>query len=68
MIIDLTNLNELGKDVQLEAVKEDGYSVKFIKNPDKEVQLEAVKEDGYSIQFIRTSDREGVLVSVVADE
>ena len=45
MIIDLTNLNELEKEFQLEAVKEDGYSIQFIDDPDKDVQLEAIKEN-----------------------
>ena len=45
---------QLSKAKQLEAVKQNGYSIRFIHNPDKEVQLEAVKQDGNSIRFIHT--------------
>jgi hypothetical protein len=38
--------------VQLEAVKQKGWSIKCINNPSEAVQLEAVKQDGYSIQDI----------------
>jgi pyruvate/2-oxoglutarate/acetoin dehydrogenase E1 component len=36
----------------LEAVKQDGYSIAYIKNPSEEIQLEAVKQYAYSIQNI----------------
>ena len=38
------------KDVQLEAVKQDAFTIMYIKNPDKDVQLEAVKQNGEIIK------------------
>ena len=37
----------------MNAVKQDGNSIRFIKDPSKEVQLAAVNnENGYAIKFI----------------
>ena len=41
------------ENVQIEAVKENQYSIQYILNPSEEVQLEAVKQNGCSIQFIK---------------
>ena len=41
--------------MQIEAVKQDGYAIQYIKNPSLEVQIEAVKQDGYAIQYIKIS-------------
>ena len=38
------NLNELSEEMQIEAVKEDGYNIRFIDNPSEKVKLEAVKQ------------------------
>ena len=38
---------------QLEAVRQNGYSIQYIKDPYLEVQLEAVKRNEYSIQYIK---------------
>jgi len=46
------------KEEQLEAVKENGYSIRYMHNPDKELQLEAVKRNGYSIRYIHNPDKE----------
>ena len=37
----------------LEAVKQYGCAIKFIKNPSEEMKLEAVKQDGWAIKFIK---------------
>jgi len=39
-------------DVQLAAVRKDGYAIQFIKNPSEAVQLVAVRKDGYAITYI----------------
>lgn len=52
---DLKVVEELNVDseaVQLEAVKQDGCAIFYIRNPSEAVQLEAVKQDGWNIQFI----------------
>ena len=38
---------------QLEAVKQDGYAIDYIKNPSEAVQLAAVKQNGNAIRFIK---------------
>ena len=40
-------------EVQMEAVKEDGWAIRYIKNPTVEVQMAAVKQDGRAIEFIK---------------
>ena len=45
---------------QLEAVKKNGYAIRYIKNPSLEVQLEAVKQNGYAIQYIKISSLETI--------
>jgi len=39
--------------VQIAAVKEYGFDIKYIKNPSEAMQLAAVKEYGFAIQFIK---------------
>ena len=45
--------SNLSIEEQIELVKENGYNIKYIKNPCLEAQLEAVKEDIRSIQYIK---------------
>ena len=51
-------------EVQLEAVKQDGYAIKFIENPSLKVQLEAVKQDGDAIELIKNPSLEVQLEAV----
>ena len=50
---EIPDYSKLSLEEQIKLVKENGYSIKFIKNPCLEVQLEAVKEDVYSIEYIK---------------
>ena len=50
--------------VQLEAVKQNGSAIKYIKNPSEKVQLEAVKENGWAIEFIENPSEEVKLAAV----
>ena len=45
---------------KLRVVKQRGWSIQYINNPDKDVQLEAVKQDGYSIQCIHYPDKDAI--------
>ena len=45
--------NNPSEQVQLEAVKQKGWAIKYIKNPSEQVQMEAVKQDGWAIQYIQ---------------
>jgi hypothetical protein len=60
----LEHLNTYSVEVQLAAVKQDGYIIKFIKNPSPEVQLEAVKQNSCAIQRINNPGLEVQLAAV----
>jgi hypothetical protein len=62
-----SDLNSATEEVQLAAVNQDGYSIKFIKNPSDQVQLAAVKQDGYSIKYIKNPSYEVQLAAVNQD-
>jgi hypothetical protein len=47
---DLENDNE--KEL-LEAVKQNGFAIQFIKNPSEALKMAAVKQNGFAIQFIK---------------
>ena len=60
-------LNNKTKEIQLAAVKRDGYSIQYIINPSEEIQLEAVKQDGLLIQYINNPSEEVQLEAVKND-
>ena len=37
----------------LEAVKQDGYALRYVKEQSEAVCLEAVKQDGYALQYVK---------------
>ena len=37
----------------LEAVKENGYNLEYVKEQTPEICLEAVKEDGYALEYVK---------------
>jgi hypothetical protein len=60
-------LNNQTEEVQLEAVKKNGFAIQYIKNPSKEVQLEAVKRNGSAIRYIKKPSEEVQLTAVKND-
>ena len=52
------------EEEKLDAVKEDGFAIKYIKNPSEEVQLAAVKQNGSAIEFIKNPSEAVKLVAV----
>ena len=40
------------KEVQLEVVKQDGLTIRYINNPSEEIQLEALRRSGIAIKYI----------------
>lgn len=52
------------EEEQLEAVKRNGFSIKYIKNPSEEVQLEAVKYGTYTIKYIKNPSERVQIESV----
>ena len=61
------NYNELSKEKQLEAVKENGLTIQYINNPCIEVQLAAVKKNGFAIEYIDNPSKEVQLEAVKKD-
>ncbi len=57
-------LNEMGEELQLETLRQDASSIKFIDNPSLKLQLEAVKYDGYAIQYIKNPSKEVQLEAI----
>ena len=52
------------EQVQLEAVKQNGWNIEFIKNPSEEMQLIAVRSNGMVIQYIKNPSEEMQLIAV----
>ena len=50
--------------VQLETVKQNGNSIRYIQNPSEKVQLEAVKQNGHSIRYIQNPSEKEQLEAV----
>lgn len=46
-------LNDATEEVQIEAVRKNGYDIYYIKNPSKNVQLEAVRRSPFSVRYIK---------------
>ena len=46
----------------LEKVQQNGYAIRFIKNPSMEIQLAAVQQDWRVIQFIKKPSEEIQLI------
>ena len=56
------------EEIQLEAVKDDGFAMNYIKNPSKKVQMEAVKHDGYIICYIKNPSEDVQIEAVKQNE
>ena len=46
----------LTAELALEAVKQDGHALRYVKDQTEAVALEAVKQDGYALQFVLSFD------------
>jgi hypothetical protein len=62
---DLINRKHLkiSEEIQLEAVKRNGFVIGYIKNPSEEVQLEALKQNPTSIKYIKSPCKAAQLVA-----
>ena len=43
------------KEESLEAVKRNGYALRYVKDQTEAVCLEAVKQDGYALQYVNVN-------------
>ena len=41
------------KEEYLQAVKQNGLALQYVKEQDKEICLQAVKEDGYALRYVK---------------
>ena len=48
----------------MEAVKKDGYALKYVENQDKEICIEAVKRDLSVLYYVKEQDKEICLLAV----
>ena len=55
-------------EVQLAAVRRNGYAIMNIENPSEEVQLEAVRQDWRAIHFIENPSEEVQLITALSKE
>jgi hypothetical protein len=53
---------------QLDAVKQNGYSIRYISNPSEKVQLETIKQNGDSIRCISNPSEKVQLEAVKQNE
>ena len=51
----------------LEAIKRDGYAIRFVKEQTPELCLEAVKQNGYALQFVKKQTPKLCLEAVKQD-
>ena len=52
------------EQLQLEAVRQNGLAIRFIKKPSEQVQLEAVRQNGYAIDYIKKPSKQLQLEAV----
>ena len=51
----------------LEAVKQNGWALQFVKEQTEEICLEAVKQNGWALQFVKEQTEEICLAAVKQD-
>ena len=65
---DLTEFEKwYDKDYCLQAVKQDGNALQYVKIQTREICLQAVKQDGNALQYVKTQTREICLQAVKED-
>ncbi len=47
----------IGEEIQFEAVKQDGFTIRYIHNPSEQVQIAALEQNKYAIQFFKKAWR-----------
>ena len=57
----------LSLNAALEAVKKDGYALRYVKDQTEAMALEAVKKDGYALQYVKDQTEAVALEAVKKD-
>jgi len=60
----LQNKCNLSGEEALEAVKQDGYALKYVKEQTPEICLAAVKQDGHALRYVKEQTPEICLAAV----
>ena len=58
------NLSEYMSEICIEAVREDGTTLEYVKNQTENICLEAVRQDGYALKYVREQTKEICLEAV----
>jgi len=61
------NLSEYMSEICIEAVREDGTTLEYVKNQTENICLEAVRQDGYALQYVKEQTEEICLEAVRQD-
>lgn len=61
------DLNHVSEDIQIEVIKEDGFSIKYIDNPSEELKTMAVIQNGRAIKYIDNPSEETQLEAVLTN-
>ena len=51
----------------LEAVKQNGYNLQYVKEQTEDICLEAVKQNGYALQYVQNQTKEMCIEAVKQD-
>lgn len=65
---DKNDINSLSEKEKIKLVKEDGWNIRFIKNPSEKLQLIAIKPASYNIQFIKNPTEKVQLLAVKKED
>ena len=57
----------LTAELALEAVKQDGHALRYVKDQTEAVALEAVKQDGYALRYVKDQTEAVALEAVKQD-
>ncbi len=55
------------KENSLEAVRQAGFALRYVKNQDKDICIEAVKENGIALRYVKNQDKDICLEAVRQD-
>ena len=64
---ELISSNQMREEAKLEAIKQNGYAIRYIDNPSEEIQLKVVRQNGYTISCIKNPSEQVQLEAIRQD-
>ena len=61
---ELISSNQMREEAKLEAIKQNGYAIRYIDNPSEEIQLKVVRQNGYTISCIKNPSEQVQLEAI----